>query len=417
VPPASQVVHPTFHNPLFAPAIALNPSPSINLSLDAKAIINTLKWEQHDTVYILHSLDLLGTHKIAGFDMDSTIIKTKSGRKFPTNKDDWEFLFPEVEPKLKQLYTDGYKIVIFTNQGGISKGNQNAKDIQDKIVNISRLLEIPIQAFVATADNIWRKPGTEMWKLMCDKFNSAIVPDLTVSYYVGDAAGRPKSKEKGKDFSASDRKFAANIGMSFNTETEFFLNKPTEQFSWCSFDPNSLNLALDQKYNPADYGIPSSKQEMIIMVGCPGSGKSTFSKKALVPNGYVRINRDTLGTNDRCLLETRAALEKGKSVVIDNTNPSVDSRVQYKRLADQHAIPARCFYMNTSLELAQHLNGYRMKLSRGKIKTVPNVAYSMYKAKFVKPTKAEGYSEEPKEVPWIPLFESAQEKILFKQWT
>lgn len=40
---------------------------------------------------------------------------------------------------------------------------------------------------------------------------------------------------------------------------------------------------------------------MIMMVGPPASGKSTFSKKHFVSNGYIHINRDTLKTQDKCL--------------------------------------------------------------------------------------------------------------------
>lgn len=47
--------------------------------------------------------------------------------------------------------------------------------------------------------------------------------DKTTSLYVGDAAGRAKdwAKDKPKDFSCSDRMFAANIGISMYTH--FFL--------------------------------------------------------------------------------------------------------------------------------------------------------------------------------------------------
>jgi bifunctional polynucleotide phosphatase/kinase len=48
--------------------------------------------------------------------MDYTIIKTKSGKKFPQNKDDWELLFGEItKSKLVQLDKQGFSIVIFTN--------------------------------------------------------------------------------------------------------------------------------------------------------------------------------------------------------------------------------------------------------------------------------------------------------------
>jgi bifunctional polynucleotide phosphatase/kinase len=52
---------------------------------------------------------------VAGFDMDYTIIKTKSGKKFPQNKDDWELLYDNTKAKLTQLSQDGFTIVIFTN--------------------------------------------------------------------------------------------------------------------------------------------------------------------------------------------------------------------------------------------------------------------------------------------------------------
>ena len=39
--------------------------------------------------------------------------------------------------------------------------------------------------------------------------------------------------------------------------------------------------------------------EVIIMVGSVGSGKSTFVVNNL--NSYVRINRDTLKTKEKCL--------------------------------------------------------------------------------------------------------------------
>jgi bifunctional polynucleotide phosphatase/kinase len=62
---------------------------------------------------------VLGLEKIASFDMDDTVITRKSGAKFPKDADDWILLNGKVAPKIKELYNDGYKIVIFTNQAGI----------------------------------------------------------------------------------------------------------------------------------------------------------------------------------------------------------------------------------------------------------------------------------------------------------
>jgi len=65
-------------------------------------------------------------------------------------------------------------------------------------------------------------------------------------------------------------------------------------------------------------------QEMILMVGCPGSGKSTFTKNHL--KNYNRINRDTLKTMNKCLDAAERYMKNGKNVVIDNQNHTIEHR-------------------------------------------------------------------------------------------
>jgi bifunctional polynucleotide phosphatase/kinase len=60
----------------------------------------------------------------------------------------------------------------------------------------------------------------------------------------------------------------------------------------------------------------------LILSGRPASGKSTFTMTHFVPNGYIRVNRDQLGTQAKCKKAVELAFGEGKSVVIDNTNPS-----------------------------------------------------------------------------------------------
>lgn len=59
-----------------------------------------------------------------------------------------------------------------------------------------------------------------------------------------------------------------------------------------------------------------NKAEVIVFVGYPASGKSSFAKRFLVPRGYVYVNQDTLKTKEKCVKACAEALEQGKPVVI-----------------------------------------------------------------------------------------------------
>jgi len=157
----------------------------------------------------------------------------------------------------------------------------------------------------------------------------------------------------------------------------------------------------------------SSHQELIIMVGYPASGKSSFVTKFLEPKGYHRINRDTLKTQSKCLNNARAALSQGKSVVIDNTNPDKASRLPYISLAKEYKIPTRCFLMSTPKNLAEHLNVYRESISY--TERIPEIVYAKFKKKYEPPSETEGFVDIAI-VNFVPDFKE-DERSIFLQWT
>ena len=57
--------------------------------------------------------------------------------------------------------------------------------------------------------------------------------------------------------------------------------------------------------------------KMIILVGLPGSGKSSFAKKY---DKYTIINQDTLGSRENCIKLCRLSLLEGKSIIVDRCN-------------------------------------------------------------------------------------------------
>lgn len=71
---------------------------------------------------------------------------------------------------------------------------------------------------------------------------------------------------------------------------------------------------------PVPLTLPT-RQEILLLVAPPASGKSTLALSLVQrhPN-YVRVNRDELGSLQACLQLAEEALRGGKSVVVDNTN-------------------------------------------------------------------------------------------------
>ena len=400
---------------------AATSAPTIGLSCTWKTHSGTLLWRDYGA--------LPPTSEIVGFDMDSTLIDTKSGKVFATSRSDWKWLMPEVPTTLKGLHKDGKRVVIFTNQNGIngSKGWDESKAtmIRGKIDDLAKELGIPLFAFIATSDDTYRKPSTGMWDFMVKQLNGGTSPNLDKCLYVGDAAGRPPNWEPGrkKDFSCGDRKFAHNVAVDFKTPEEFFQKAKPVPFDWDgAIDPRSYKFAAQVADDGAS-SFHSAHKEIVVFCGFPGAGKSTFAKRYFLPHGYVHVNRDTLKTPKKCFDTAAAALASGKSCVIDNTMPKLKSddkekcngREAYIKLAKEHGVPCRLFHFQAPEALAKHLNYYRERLTNGKDRHVPGIGYNTYKKGYEEPKMSEGYAE-IKKIHFVPHFDSARSKNLFYQF-
>jgi bifunctional polynucleotide phosphatase/kinase len=63
----------------------------------------------------------------------------------------------------------------------------------------------------------YRKPAVGTFEHLKKDIFPGLEIDMKESFYCGDAAGRPKTATRPKDFSDSDIKFAANVGLKFMT--------------------------------------------------------------------------------------------------------------------------------------------------------------------------------------------------------
>lgn len=371
-------------------------------------------WHEENGLVIYTPPDLCAKEKIASYDIDGTIIITKSGKVFATDVSDWKIIFPEVKSCLKNLHENDFKIVFFTNQNGIEKGKILLADFKLKVENILKELEVPIQVFISVSSGIYRKPSTGMWDYLTNNTNGNIIIDKNKSFYVGDAAGRPKDWVKGmkKDFSCSDRLFAINVGLKFETPEEHFLKQKPAKFNLPDFNPHNVitTMNLDEQYS----NLLKKNKEVILLVGFPGSGKSYFAKNYLVPAGYIHVNRDTLKTWQLCVQKTNEALQLNKSVVVDNTNPDKESRQRYVQIAKDAGVPCRCFIMDVSFEHAKHNEKFRERVDKNHVH-VSDMVFNIYKSKYQVPEPTEGF-ESIEKIKFNPKFDSPSNEKLYKQY-
>lgn len=330
--------------------------------------------------------------------------------------DDWQLNMSVIPNKLKKLHENGFKIVVFTNQGGIDSKRTNIPDVKKKIAMIQQRISCPIQFFIATGYTNYRKPRTGMWDLLQKNFNDGIKIDMTSSFYIGDAAGRPENKilKKKKDHSSADRLFALNLKLNFFTPEEHFQNaKKNPSFIRPEYNPKASTEAI-KLLEPEDAKLKSDSQELIIFLGFPASGKSFFCNKYLKKEGYVVVNRDTLNSMQKCLTAVEESLKNNKSCVVDNTNPDIASRKKFIDIAKGLKVKVRAFWMNTTYHHSKHNNVFR-ELTDSTHQKIADVIFNTYKNKFVAPALKEGFEEIVK-VNCVPSFEKPEHEKLYRSY-
>ncbi|CAG9800978.1 unnamed protein product [Chironomus riparius] len=376
------------------------------------------RWDNIDNnkCLVFTSRGVVASEKIAAYDMDKTLIRTMSGNTFPKSIDDWQINFAEVPDKLKKFHENGYKIAVFTNQAGVEHNRVTIPDIKKKITMIQKRLQVPSQFFVSTAATNFRKPRVGMWELLQDRFNDGVKIDMTSSFFVGDAAGRPENKvlKTKKDHSCADRLFAKNLDLNFYTPEEHFKNvKKNNFFTKPEFNPKNFDISM-KLLEPDSSVLVSKEQELIIMIGFPASGKSYFCKNYLQTADYEVVNRDTLNSMQKCMSVIEDALKSKKSCVVDNTNPDTASRKKFIDIAKQLKVKVRCFLMTTTYHHSRHNNIFREIIDSSHAK-IGDIVFNTYKSKFVPPTLKEGFDEIVK-VNCVPKFENAEHEKLYRMY-
>ena len=131
--------------------------------------------------------------------------------------------------------------------------------------------------------------------------------------------------------------------------------------------------------------------ELVIFVGLPGSGKSTYFREHYAAT-HVHVSKDLMPNarrrDDRQLIEIDGALRSGKSVVVDNTNPSREVRAPLIALGHMHGAKVVGTFFDVDARTCLARNRQREGRAR-----VPDVAIFTTKKKLQAPELSEGFDE------------------------
>jgi len=129
--------------------------------------------------------------------------------------------------------------------------------------------------------------------------------------------------------------------------------------------------------------------ECVILIGLPASGKSTFFRERFagthdhVSKDLLRNNRKPQRRQEQLIAESLAS---GRSVVVDNTNPSVASRAPLIAIARKQGAEVLGYFFLTQAGDALRRNRARQGPER-----VPDVAIFTVRKRLEPRTTSEGF--------------------------
>jgi bifunctional polynucleotide phosphatase/kinase len=289
--------------------------------------------------------------RLAMFDFDGTLVKPKEGRRFPKNREDWEWWHSRVPDVLRDYARRRFRIVLITDQSKPWKIDM----IRDVLTatGVSATVVIGIEKAEKKPNN------TQFWSVFSEAKNTI---RWDKSFYVGDAAGRPG------DWAAVDKAFAEGINVPFFT--------PEQMFQDVSQPQKEQNI---QKHKQE-----SKEKTVYIMIGFPGAGKSTWVRENLQPETTVVLKGDDYKTVPSLL---KAAAERHeaapeKNIVFDTTGGTRERRAAFIAFADSIGFRAVCVWIKTDLRTA--LERVKQRADTKGI-NIPPIALYTYQKHFVVP--------------------------------
>jgi hypothetical protein len=342
--------------------------------------------------------------KFALFDLDGTLITSQNGhnpKMLHTDKDPKNYVYLFDKNKYFKIFQNlkdcGFVVGIITNQSRINFKNCTILQKLENILNDFQSILGWKPYVVINISRVMLKPSSKSFELLYSLFENLedktletlvsedevfytvldtylVVPNI---FYVGDACGIDDEFIP-YQFSNVDKEFANNVN-------QFLSNKHKDL---------TMKFIRAKDFFGSSNITTSPEREVVILLGNPGSGKSSTAYK-FQNAGYKIVSSDELKDKKKNISFTDLYCNFNHSVVIDALNYSKETRASYIKIAKSYGFKVRILWHIRDGRCYNDLRGLYEKDFYGNSvyihdKPVPDIVYNVYSSKFEPPSESEG---------------------------